>query len=233
LKVADTPSESSTRLGCIRQVIFKIPRHLIFKMTGVCSRKNLFSRISPPKRQCRFGAVSSSAAVRAGPVGELLNGGGDPGAKCRRRRDRYQTRTPRRPCVAERFSIRVAARQISISGITPEKSHASSRTTFNTHIAWLVHLRVKAAAMAAILTAEDIVRRIAAECAYVDERGGVGIRLEPFCLSRFSMSAVTYSGVYTDSSWSPQPFTVRPLRRTDRPRAPCRTANRPDPLGGS
>ena len=33
--------------------------------------------------------------------------------------------------------------------------------------------------MAAILTAEDVVRRIAAECAYLDERGGVGIRLEP------------------------------------------------------
>jgi hypothetical protein len=33
--------------------------------------------------------------------------------------------------------------------------------------------------MAAILTAEDVVRRIAAECAYVNEHGGVGIRLEP------------------------------------------------------
>jgi hypothetical protein len=33
--------------------------------------------------------------------------------------------------------------------------------------------------MAPILTAEDVVRRIAAQCAYVDERGGVGIRLEP------------------------------------------------------
>jgi hypothetical protein len=33
--------------------------------------------------------------------------------------------------------------------------------------------------MATILTAEDVVRRIAAECAYVDERGGVGIRLKP------------------------------------------------------
>jgi hypothetical protein len=32
--------------------------------------------------------------------------------------------------------------------------------------------------MAAILTAEDVVGRIAAECAY-DERGGVGIRIEP------------------------------------------------------
>jgi hypothetical protein len=30
-----------------------------------------------------------------------------------------------------------------------------------------------------ILTPEDIVHRIAAECAYVDERGGVGIRPEP------------------------------------------------------
>lgn len=33
--------------------------------------------------------------------------------------------------------------------------------------------------MAAILTAEDVVRRIAAECTYIDDRGGVGIRLEP------------------------------------------------------
>jgi len=33
--------------------------------------------------------------------------------------------------------------------------------------------------MASILTAEDVVRRIAAECAYVDDRGGVGIRLGP------------------------------------------------------
>jgi hypothetical protein len=33
--------------------------------------------------------------------------------------------------------------------------------------------------MATILTAEDVVRRIAAECAYVDDRGGVGIRLKP------------------------------------------------------
>ena len=32
--------------------------------------------------------------------------------------------------------------------------------------------------MAALLTAEDVVRRIGAECAYVDERGSVGISLE-------------------------------------------------------
>jgi hypothetical protein len=30
-----------------------------------------------------------------------------------------------------------------------------------------------------ILTAEDVVRRIATECAFVDERGSVGIRLKP------------------------------------------------------
>ena len=33
--------------------------------------------------------------------------------------------------------------------------------------------------MAPISIAEDVVRRIAAECAYVDERRSVGIRLEP------------------------------------------------------
>ena len=33
--------------------------------------------------------------------------------------------------------------------------------------------------MPAILTAEEVVRRIAAECTFVDERGGIGIRLEP------------------------------------------------------
>jgi hypothetical protein len=33
--------------------------------------------------------------------------------------------------------------------------------------------------MAAMLTTEDVVRRIAAECAYIDEYGGVGIRFEP------------------------------------------------------
>jgi hypothetical protein len=32
--------------------------------------------------------------------------------------------------------------------------------------------------MARVLTSEEVVRRIAAECAFVDERDGVGIRLE-------------------------------------------------------
>jgi hypothetical protein len=34
-------------------------------------------------------------------------------------------------------------------------------------------------AMASILTPEDAVRRIAAGCTFVDDRGGVGIRLKP------------------------------------------------------
>ncbi|HEX3412472.1 MAG TPA: hypothetical protein VHT00_12180, partial [Stellaceae bacterium] len=33
--------------------------------------------------------------------------------------------------------------------------------------------------MASILTPEDVVRRIAAECTFIDERGAVGIRLRP------------------------------------------------------
>jgi hypothetical protein len=33
--------------------------------------------------------------------------------------------------------------------------------------------------MAPILTADDLIPCIAAECAYADERGAVGIRLEP------------------------------------------------------
>ena len=33
--------------------------------------------------------------------------------------------------------------------------------------------------MASILTPEDVVRWIAAECTFIDERGAVGIRLKP------------------------------------------------------
>ena len=33
--------------------------------------------------------------------------------------------------------------------------------------------------MASILTPEDVVRRIAAECTFIDKRGAVGIRLKP------------------------------------------------------
>jgi hypothetical protein len=36
--------------------------------------------------------------------------------------------------------------------------------------------------MPPILTAEDVVKRIAAECAFVDARGAVGIRLKPAAL---------------------------------------------------
>jgi hypothetical protein len=34
-------------------------------------------------------------------------------------------------------------------------------------------------AMASILTSEDVVRRIAAQCTFIDERGAVGVRLKP------------------------------------------------------
>jgi hypothetical protein len=33
--------------------------------------------------------------------------------------------------------------------------------------------------MPPILTAEDVVKRVAAECTFIDNRGAVGIRLEP------------------------------------------------------
>jgi hypothetical protein len=33
--------------------------------------------------------------------------------------------------------------------------------------------------MPPILTTEDVVKRIAAECAFIDDRGAVGIRLKP------------------------------------------------------
>ena len=42
---------------------------------------------------------------------------------------------------------------------------------------WVAHIEVMA--MASILTPEDVVRRIAAECTFIDERGAVGIRLRP------------------------------------------------------
>ena len=59
------------------------------------------------------------------------------------------------------------------------KLQACGRETINTNcMAWKPACQ-GGGYMAAILTAEDVVRRIAAECAYVDERGGVGIRLEP------------------------------------------------------
>jgi len=33
--------------------------------------------------------------------------------------------------------------------------------------------------MPQVLTAEEVVKRIAAECAFIDDRGAVGIRLKP------------------------------------------------------
>ena len=79
----------------------------------------------------------------------------------------------------QRLSIRLAARQISISGITRRKPKACDLETLNASDCIACKRRVKVGKMAPILTAKDVVRRIAAECAYVDKRGGVGIRLEP------------------------------------------------------
>ena len=73
----------------------------------------------------------------------------------------------------------MAARQISISGITPGNRTLAVGIRLTPIIARVAKLRVKVATDGSELTAEDVVRRIAPECAYVDERGGVGIRLEP------------------------------------------------------
>jgi hypothetical protein len=70
--------------------------------------------------------------------------------------------------VAVALHHQLAARQFSISGITYGKLPA-----------WLANCMSRRQQMASILSAEDVVRLIAAECAYIDERGGVGIRLEP------------------------------------------------------
>ena len=56
--------------------------------------------------------------------------------------------------------------------------------------------------MASILTAEDVVRRIAAECAYVDDRGGVGIRLEPAAVRRAIQGAAASTGETASSALS-------------------------------
>jgi hypothetical protein len=42
---------------------------------------------------------------------------------------------------------------------------------------WIAHIEVMP--MASMLTPEDVVRRIAAECTFIDERGAIGIRLKP------------------------------------------------------
>jgi hypothetical protein len=69
---------------------------------------------------------------------------------------------------------------MSRSGITEGKGQDCDLETLILKIALHADLRVTVAPkMAPILTSEDVVRRIAAECAYVDDQGGVGIRLEP------------------------------------------------------
>jgi hypothetical protein len=90
-----------------------------------------------------------------------------------------------RAALVERFLAVALEHQIGGApdidlGYHAGKLQACGRETINTNncMAWKPACQ-GGGYMAAILTAEDIVRRIAAECAYVDDRGGVGIRLEP------------------------------------------------------
>ena len=59
--------------------------------------------------------------------------------------------------------------------------------------------------MGPVSTPEDVVRRIAAECTFVDERGAVGIRLKP------AAAIVRQYG---------EQFRVRRRRRRPRPAKP-------------
>jgi hypothetical protein len=61
-----------------------------------------------------------------------------------------------------------------------------------------------------MLTAEDVVKRIAAECAYVDARGGVGIRLMP------AAAIVRAYGEQFRLAQLPKPALTLPARRPRR-----------------
>jgi hypothetical protein len=65
------------------------------------------------------------------------------------------------------------------------------------------------------LTAEEVVRRIAAECAFVDERGGVGIRIKP---------AVDIVRQYGEQFREGRPPIRRSPRRPSAPDAPRQAA---------
>jgi hypothetical protein len=96
---------------------------------------------------------------------------------------------------------------MSISGITRGKLQACDLETFNTNNCIAFEPACQGGSnMAPILTAEDVVRRIAVECAYVDERGGVGIRLEP------AASIVRRYGEQFRAPWRPRrPRSAKPL----------------------
>jgi hypothetical protein len=71
--------------------------------------------------------------------------------------------------------------------------------------------------MSPILTAEDVVKRIAAECAFVDERGAVGIRLKPAAAIVRSMGSNLRHGDQTRGAGcqSPLPSSDRSWRKLD------------------
>jgi hypothetical protein len=59
--------------------------------------------------------------------------------------------------------------------------------------------------MPPILTAEDVVKRIAAECAFVDERGAVGIRLKPAAVIVRQYGEQFRAPKRRQAQWSPKP----------------------------
>jgi hypothetical protein len=65
-----------------------------------------------------------------------------------------------------------------------------------------------------MLTAEDVIKRIAAECAYIDERGGVGIRLQP------AAAIVREYGEQFRVAQLARPAPATPARRPRRAKAP-------------
>ena len=68
--------------------------------------------------------------------------------------------------------------------------------------------------MASILTAEDVIKRIAAECTFVDERGAVGIRLE-FRVAPGQRNLMVTEILSVDASTATQEQPRRP--RPERP----------------
>jgi len=119
-------------------------------------------------------------------VSELLDGGGNSAPRRRAIVIAVGGKlVSARAALVERFLAVALEHQIGGApdidlGYHAGKLQACGRETINTNncMAWKPACQ-GGGYMAAILTAEDIVRRIAAECAYVDDRGGVGIRLEP------------------------------------------------------
>ena len=132
----------------------------------------------------RFGPVRSVRRSGRCVVRELLDGGGNPAPG-----RRAVVITVGRELVSARRALLerllTVALQHQIGG-APDidlgyhagKLQARGRETTNINSCMALNPACQGGGyMVAILTSEDVVRRIAAERAYVDERGGVGIRM--------------------------------------------------------